>query len=333
MSRRRRRRRRRRSAAQNTMRSFTKRRRRRRGRRRRSPIQARRHATLGLIFKVKRDRRYSPSREQRRQLVKWFQGRDWSRKIRKLTDRQIRQAVDLNGEWSMGRLSWAAREALGWTYNRNNLTGKGIIQAPQRPYGAAAKVQRQKFEMRAATRNIFNKKTFGTNRLRLLQRTAFKNSNLQYLRDQYPDLADARPGAFGDKSARTLMAEARGGKGIRGRRTKKMVGEHGSWQTERSDGGEFVTLDGKSFRGTYHIFKDGVIMTGANPSQSSRWNQVLIPEDQYEENMEMYSLIHEKARHIERRSGRVKSAGSDEYKRIRRGRRRRRRRGLRRRRR
>ena len=30
----------------------------------------------------------------------------------------------------------------------------------------------------------------------------------------------------------------------------------------------------------------------------------------------MYSLIHEKARHIERRTGRVKGAGSDEYKRI-----------------
>ena len=181
--------------------------------------------------------------------------------------------------------------------------------------------------MRAATRNIFNKKTFGTNRLRLLQRTAFRNSNLAYLRDQYPDLADARPGAFGDKSSRTLMGEARGGKGIKGRRAKKLIGEHGSWQTERTDGGEFVTLDGKSYRGTYHIYKDGVIMTGANPSNSARWNQVLIPEDQYEENMEMYQLVWEKARHIERRTGRVKPAGGTDYRRpTRRGRRRRRRR-------
>jgi len=281
--------------------------RRRRGRRR-NPVQARRYATLRLLFNVKRNRRFSPDRVSRRKLVQWFMGRDWSRKIRKLSDKQIRAAVDLNGNWNPRRLSWSAREALGYTYERNNLTGRGRMVRPSRPMSAAAKVQKQKREMRVATRNIFSKKSFGTNRLRLLQNTAFKNSQMDFIRDQYPDLADARPELIGSKSTKTLMAEARGGRGIRGRRVKKLIGEHGSWSADRTDGGEFVTLDGKQYRGNYHTYKDGTTYTGRFPTNGIRWTQVLIPRDQYEDNVEVYREIFRKSRHIDRRTGRVKNA-------------------------
>ena len=277
-------------------------------RRQRNPLQEKRRSTLNLLFRIKRDRRFSPGRTARRQLVRWFQGRDWSTKIRKLSDQQIRRAVELNGEWNPRRLSWSSREALGYTYERNNLTGRGRMVQPTRPFNAASKVHKQKREMRAATRNIFNKKTFGTNRLRMLQNTAFKNSQMDFIRDQYPDLADARPELLGDKSTRTLMAEARGGRGIRGRRVKKLIGEHGSWTADRTDGGDFVTLDGKAYTGRYHTFKDGSTYTGSFPTNSIRWTQVLVPSEQYQDNIEIYREIFRRTRHIDRRTGRTKQA-------------------------
>ena len=131
---------------------------------------------------------------------------------------------------------------------------------------------------------------------------------MEHLREQYPDLADAIPSI--DKSARTLMAEARGGRGIRGRRVKKLIGEHGSWTAERTNGGEFVTLDGKAYTGRYHTFKDGATYTGNFPTNSIRWTQVLIPSDQYEAQQEIYREIYRKSRHIDRRCGRRKSPGA-----------------------
>ena len=279
---------------------------RRRRTRRRDPVQQKRFETLRLLFKVKRDRRYSPDKVNRRKLVRWFQGRDWSKKIRKLSDRQLRQGVDLNGNWNPRRLSWSAREALGWTYQRNELTGRGRLRGPTRPYNTGAKVNKQKNELRVKSRDIFNKKTFGTNRLRLLQRNAYNNTAMEHLREQYPDLADALN--VGGGSTRKLMAEARGGRGIRGRRVKKLIGEHGSWTADRTDGGDFVTLDGKAYTGRYHTFKDGSTYTGSFPTNSIRWTQVLVPSEQYQDNIEIYREIFRRTRHIDRRTGRTKQA-------------------------
>tara|TARA_Y100001938_G_C8088584_1_gene433634 strand:- start:586 stop:1473 length:888 start_codon:yes stop_codon:yes gene_type:complete len=274
-------------------------------RRQRNQRFARRNATLALLFNVKRNRQYSPGRTNRRRLVAWFRGKDWAQKIRKLSDRQIRQAVDLNGSWNPRRLSASAREALGWNYRRNNLTGRGQLVPPTRPYNTASRVRKQKNLLRVKSRDIFNKKTFGANRLKMLQNEAYKNTANEALRDAYPDLADAiSRGGMLEKSSRTLMAEARGGKGIKGRRVEKLVQEHGSWTAERTDGGEYVTLDGKNYRGNYHTFSDGAIYTGRFPTNSIRWTQVLVPSEQYEANSEIYRNIFKKVRHIDRRTGR-----------------------------
>ena len=284
-------------------------------RRRRDPRQEKRYQTLRLLFRIKRNRRYSPGRTNRRRLAKWFDGGRWATKIRKLTDRQIRRAVDLNGNWNPRRLSWSAREALGYTYTRDNLTGRARMVKPTRPYVSGfRKVAQQKFEMRGKSRDICNKKTFGQNRLKELQRFAYKNAWMEEFRDSYPDIADrvsARGYPGWDKSARTLMAEARGGRGIRGRRAKKLVQEHGSWTIAGSRGqpSGYVMLDGKEYNNVYHIHKDGAVFTGTQPWNSSRWNQVLIPKSSYEQNIEIYREIYRKARHYDRRTGRRKRAG------------------------
>lgn len=286
-----------------------KRRKRRRRRRRRGwqpPQMRRRLRTLTLLARVKNDRKYRPSKKNRIRLRRWFGGKGWRRRVRRLTTRQLRRAVDLNGNFSIRRLSRSARDAMGLTdYQYNALQGKGQLRSRSFNNSGFRKVQKQKREMRVATRNLQNKKLFGANRLKLLQNLAYKNSYNEEIRDKYPGLADSKPGRFGGKSVKTLMASARGGRGIRGRRVKKLVGEHGQWTSGRTNGGQFVTIDGKSYRGTYHTFSDGISYTGWNPGNSIRWTQVLIPKEQYDENQEIYQQIYGESKHIDRRTGRT----------------------------
>ena len=226
-----------------------KRRRRRRRRGWRPPQMRRRLRTLTLLARVKNDRKYRPSKKNRIRLRRWFGGKGWRRRVRRLTQRQLARAVDLNGNFNIRRLSASARDAMGLTdYKYNALQGKGQLRSRSFNNSGFRKVQKQKREMRVATRNLQNKKLFGANRLKLLQNLAYKNSYNEEIRDKYPGLADARPGKFGGSSPKTLMAKARGGKGIKGRRVKKLVGEHGSWTSARTRGGQFVTLDGKQYR-------------------------------------------------------------------------------------
>ena len=283
-----------------------KRRRRRKRRGWRPPQMKRRQRTLLLLAKVKNNRKYRPSKKNRIRLRRWFGGKGWRRRIRRLTTRQLARAVDLNGNFNIRKLSRSARDAMGLTdYQYNALMGKGTLRNRGFNNSGFAGVNKQKREMRVATRNLRNKKTFGENRLKLLTNLAYKNSFNEEIRDKYPGLADRQSGMFGGKSVRSLMSGARGGKGIRGRRVKKMVGEHGQWTSARTRGGEFVTIDGKAYRGTYHTFADGLSYTGWNPGNSIRWTQVLIPKEQYDENQEIYQKVYGETKHIDRRTGRI----------------------------
>jgi len=255
-------------------------------------------------------------KHRRRQLRRWF-GKNYIRKIKALTRRQLRRGVNNSGVWDPRKLSNVAQEALGLVKARRNmLTGqvqyirlKGSGRRPSlRPW---QNIQKQKREMRVATRSLKSdrkKFAFGLNRLRLLENLATRNTSLEFRRGSYP--SGRRGGTATVEDILTGQSVWRkknwrkrrlGSPGMM-RRTKKLVLEHGNYQKGlRSEPGEFVKMSGKAYTGRYHRYSDGSLYSGFHPSENSA---VLIPRAQYEENMEVYQELYNKTRGRVRRINR-----------------------------
>ena len=253
---------------------------------------------------------------RRRQLRRWF-GRNYIRKIKSLTRRQLRRGVNNAGVWDPRKLSNVAQEALGLVRaERNMLTGqvryirlKGPGRRPSlRPW---QNIQKQKREMRVKVRSLKSdrkKFAFGLNRLRLLENLATRNTSLEFRRGSYPSgrrggtrtVEDILQGRSSWR--RKNWRKRRLGSPNMLRRTKKLVLEHGDYRRSlRAEPGQFVKLSGRAYSGRYHRFADGTLYSGSHPFEGSA---VLIPRSQYEENMEIYQELYKKTRGRVRRINR-----------------------------
>ena len=253
---------------------------------------------------------------RRRQLRRWF-GRNYIRKIKALTRRQLRRGVNNSGVWDPRKLSNVAQEALGLVRaERNMLTGqtryirvKGPGRRPSlRPW---QNIQKQKREMRVKVRSLKSdrkKFAFGLNRLRLLENLATRNTSLEFRRGSYP--SGRRGGTatvddiLQDNNAwrKKNWRKRRLGSPKMLRRTKRLVLEHGNYQRGlRAEPGQYVKMSGRGYTGRYHRFADGSTYSGYHPNENSA---VLIPRQQYEENMEIYQELYKKTRGRVRRINR-----------------------------